>query len=62
VLSLEERAGDSPSPEIDAPAGVFRDLAVDDDVGELEPAAWAKYAIDLIHDRVLVGDEVEYAV
>ena len=35
---------------------------VDDDVGDLQPAARAQDAIDLVEDDVLVGQEVDDAV
>ena len=35
VLSLEQRAGDSAGPEVDAFARVLGDLCVDDDIGDL---------------------------
>jgi hypothetical protein len=41
VLSGEQRAGDSASPEVDAIARVLGDFLVDDDIGDLEPAARA---------------------
>ena len=62
VLSLEQRAGDSAGPEVDAGAGVFGDLVVDDDVGHLQAPAWPEDAVDLVEDGVLVGHEVDHAV
>ena len=43
-------------------ARVLGDLGVDDDVGELQPAAGAQDAVDLVEHRVLVGHEVDHAV
>src|SRR4051812_18531881 len=62
VLALEQRAGDSPGPEINALAGVLRDLLVDDHVGDLEAAAGLEDAVDFVQDGVLVGHEVDDAV
>ena len=37
VLALEQRPGDSAGPEVDPFAGIFGDLVMDDDVGDLQP-------------------------
>jgi hypothetical protein len=47
VLSFQESSGNSPSPEIDAIARVLGDLGVDDDVGQLQPAARTQDAVEL---------------
>ena len=53
MLATEQRAGDSAGPEVDAGAGVLGDLRVDDDVGDLQPAAGTKDAVFAEIDRVL---------
>jgi hypothetical protein len=57
VLTLEQRAGDSAGPEVDALAGVLGDLVVDHYVGQLKPPAGPQHAVDLVEHRVLVGHE-----
>ena len=62
VLTVEQRTGDSGGPEVDAFARVLGDLVVDHDVGDLQPAAGAQDAIDLVENGVLIGHEVDDAV
>jgi predicted ester cyclase len=62
VLSVEQRPGDSPSPEVDPLAPVLGDLVVDHDVRELQPAAGAQHAVDLVEHRLLVGHQIDHPI
>jgi hypothetical protein len=62
VLAMEQRAGDSARPQIDALARVLGDLVMDDHVGQLQPAAGAQHAVDLVEHGVLVRHEIDDAV
>src|SRR5215212_3481076 len=45
VLTVEQRAGDSAGPRVDALAGVLGDLMMDDHVGQLQPTARSPHAV-----------------
>src|SRR5260370_2985561 len=62
MLAFEQRPGASASPEVDALARVLGDLLVDDDVGELQPAAAAQDPVALAEHAVLFGHQVDHAV
>src|SRR5207302_8169735 len=62
MLALEQRPGNSASPEVDPFARVFGDLVMDDDVRDLQPSAWPQHSVDLVEYRLLVGDEVNHPV
>src|SRR5215831_11527788 len=59
VLSLQESAPDSGSPDRDILTSRRRDVPVHNDVGDLQPAAWLQYAEGLAENRALVGREVD---
>src|SRR5919106_4471710 len=62
VLSLQESAADSGSPDREVLAGGLGDCPVDDDVRELQPPARLQHAPRLAEDGLLVRREVDDAV
>jgi hypothetical protein len=62
VLSLQESAANSGSPDGDVLAARLRNVLVDDDVGDLQPATRLQDPERLLKDRVLVRGEVDHAV
>ena len=59
VRCLQQRAGNSPRPEVDLPSPLFADRVLDRDVGDLEPSARYEHPVELLEDSVLVRNEVD---
>lgn len=53
---------DSPDPELDIVERCRRQLGFDHDVGKLNPAALAQYAVEFGEDSRLFRAEIDYAV
>lgn len=61
-LCRRQSAGDSTGPELDVGANLGRELFLNDDVGDLQPPAWAEYSPDFAERLLLVGRQIEDAV
>ena len=62
VLSIQESACDSASPEVDVLLSLLGHGTLDRDVRDLNATSRDEHAKDLREDCVLVGDEVDHAV
>jgi len=62
ILCNLQSAGNSSSPEIDIVARVLREVALHDDVGELQATAGLHHAEQLGKHRFLVRGEIDHAV
>ncbi len=61
-LCFQQSTGDSAGPEIDVVFRILRHFLMNDDVGDLEAAAWLQHPEHLPHHRHLVRAEVDHAV
>ena len=62
VLSIQESARNSASPEVDVLLPLFGHGMLDRHIGDLDVPTGDEHAEDLREDRVLIGDEVDHAV
>jgi hypothetical protein len=62
VLSLQESAADSSSPQINVGFGPVRHWLVDYDVGQVKTPPWLQGPEDFRKHPVLVGTQVSHAV